>query len=66
MEFRYEDYKCILFFKDYQLKGSISPLDLEYDKIRMVILNKNKLAYLRSVEDKLYQQAISSGKIKYY
>ncbi len=66
LEFRHEDYKCILFIKDYQLKGSISPLSLQYDKIRMVILNKNKLAYLKKVEDKLYQQAISSGKIKYY
>ena len=66
LEFRYKNYKCILFIKDYQLKGFISPLSLEYDKIRMVILNKNKLAYLKTVEDKLYQQAISSGKIKYY
>ena len=66
MEFPYENYKCILFIKDYQLKGSTSPLDLEYDKIKMVILNKNKLAYLKQVEDKLYQQAISSGQIKYY
>ncbi|MEE2931626.1 MAG: hypothetical protein VX370_03780 [Bacteroidota bacterium] len=66
LEFIYEDYKYILFIKDYQIKGSVTPLDLEYDKIKMVILNKNKLAYLEKIEDKLYQQAISLGKIKYY
>jgi hypothetical protein len=34
------------------------------EKIREIILNKNKLLFLKDLEDKLYQKAISTNKIK--
>ena len=58
--------KYFLFINEYQIKGGTSPLDLVQEKIRKIILNKNKLQFLKSLEDDLYQQAIANGKIKIY
>jgi hypothetical protein len=56
--------KYFFLIQEYQIKGSISPLSLVQDKIREIILNRNKLLFLKDLEDKLYQKAISSNKIK--
>ena len=58
--------KYFLFIKQYQIKGSISPLSLVQEKIRKIILNRNKLLFLKQLEDELYQKAISDNKIKIY
>jgi hypothetical protein len=36
------------------------------EKIRKIILNRNKLLFLKQLEDELYQKAISDNKIKIY
>lgn len=64
--FEDEQYRYYVYIKDYQIKGSISPLALERDKIRNVLLNKNKIQYLKQLEDELYQNGLASGKIKIY
>ena len=56
--------KYFLLIQEYQIKGSTSPLSLVQDKIREIILNRNKLLFLKDLEDKLYQKAISTNKIK--
>ena len=56
--------KYFFFIHGYQIKGSTSPLSLVQEKIREIILNKNKLLFLKDLEDKLYQKAISTNKIK--
>ena len=56
-----------IYIKDYQIKGSISPLVLEREKIRNVLLlNKNKIQYLKQLEDELYQNGLALKKIKIY
>ena len=55
--------KYFLFIKQYQIKGSTSPLSLVQEKIRKIILNRNKLLFLKQLEDELYQKAISDNKI---
>lgn len=65
-QFEKGDVKYLLFIKEYKMKGSISPLSFEYDNIKRVILNKNKLRYLKKIEDELYYNALSSNKIKIY
>ena len=55
-----------LFIKQYQIKGNTSPLSLVQEKIRKIILNRNKLLFLKQLEDELYQKAISDNKIKIY
>lgn len=61
-----EQYRYYIYIKDYQIKGSISPLALEREKIRNVLLNKNKIQYLKQLEDELYQNGLALGKIKIY
>ena len=58
--------KYFLFIKQYQIKGNTSPLSLVQEKIRKIILNRNKLLFLKQLEDELYQKAISDNKIKIY
>ena len=52
-------------FKKYKIKDSVSPLALERPRIRNIILNKRKLAFLKKVESELYQNALAKGQIKY-
>ena len=64
----FEDEQCryYVYIKDCQIKGSISPLALEREKIRNVLSNKNKIQYLKQLEDELYQNGLALGKIKIY
>jgi len=64
--FEDKQYRYYIYIKDYQIKGSVSPLALEREKIRNVLLNKNKIQYLKQVEDELYQNALALEKIKIY
>ena len=53
-----------VFIKDYLINGSISPLEMEQEKIKNVLLNKNKIEYLKQLEDELYQNGLALKKIK--
>ena len=64
--FEDKQYRYYIYIKNYQIKGSISPLPLEREKIRNVLLNKNKIQYLTQLEDELYQNALALKKIKIY
>jgi hypothetical protein len=64
--FEDQQYRHYIYIKNYQIKGSISPLALEREKIRNVLLNKNKIQYLKQLEDELYQNALALKKIKIY
>ena len=64
--FEDQQYRHYIYIKNYQIKGSISPLALEREKISNVLLNKNKIHYLKQLEDELYQNGLALGKIKIY
>jgi hypothetical protein len=64
--FEDQQYRYYIYIKDYKIKGSISPLALEREKIRNVLLNKNKIQYLKQLEDELYQNGLALKKIKIY
>ena len=64
--FEDEIYRYYIYIKDYQIKGSVSPLDVEREKIRNVLLNRNKIQYLKQLEEELYQNALNLKKIKIY
>ena len=55
-----------VFIKDYLINGSISPLEMEQEKIKNVLLNKNKIEYLKQLEDELFQNGLALKKIKIY
>ena len=64
--FEDETFRYYVFIKDYQIKGSISPLAFEKEKIKDLLLNKKKIDYLKQLEDELYQNALAKKKIKIY
>jgi hypothetical protein len=64
--FENAQYRYYIYIKNYQIKGSISPLALEREKIRNVLVNKNKIQYLKQLEDDLCQNGLALGKIKIY
>ena len=49
---------------DYKLKDSVSPLSLQKEKIRNIILNRRKLDLLSKMRDDLYQEAVSKNRIQ--
>ena len=61
-----EELRYFLFVKDFEIKGKKSPLSFELSKIRNLLQNKKKIQYLEKIEDELYRNALSSGKIKIY
>ena len=64
--FEDDNYRYYLYYKDYKIKSSISPLQIMYPKIYNVLLNKKKIEYLKQLEDELYQNALALQKIKIY
>ncbi len=64
--FEDDNFRYYLFIKDFELKGSISPLSLQRDKIKGLLLNRNKINYLKKVEDELYENGLDLEKIKIY
>ncbi|MBW6482697.1 MAG: hypothetical protein K0B10_06515 [Vicingaceae bacterium] len=55
-----------ILFKDYRLKGDVSPLSFESDNIKNIILNKRKLNLLKKVKLELYQQALLNKEIQIF
>ena len=64
--FEDDNLRYYVFIKDYLINGSISPLEMEHEKIKNVLLNKNKIEYLKQLEDDLYQNGLALKKIKIY
>tara|TARA_B100000287_G_C20650390_1_gene786648 strand:- start:1216 stop:2046 length:831 start_codon:yes stop_codon:yes gene_type:complete len=64
--FEDEQYRYYLYIKDYKIKGSTSPLSMEKEKIKNVLLNKNKVAYLKEFQNELYQNGLDLKMIKIY
>lgn len=64
--FEDKTFRYYVFIKDYQIKGSSSPLSIEWERIKDVLLNKKKIKYLKHLEDELYKDALVKKKIKIY
>lgn len=64
--FEDESFRYYLFVKDYQIRGSTSPLAIEKERIKDLLSNKRKIEYLQKLEDKLYQNGLAKKKIKIY
>ena len=64
--FEDDNFKYYLYIKDYKIIGTISPLEIEFDRIKDVLLNKKKIEFLKKIENELYQNALDKNKIKIY
>lgn len=52
--------------KDYKISESISPLEVEVDNIRNIIINKRKQTFLRSMHEELYNNALKEKVFEIY
>lgn len=53
-------------FVDHELKDGLSPLSLERNRIRELILNKRKTALIEKMQKDLLEQAIQNGHVEIY
>jgi len=60
------NYRYYVYIDEHRVKGDTSPLALELDKIKDVLLNKKKVNYLKELEEDLYEIALSKKKINIY
>lgn len=66
LSFVEEGRRYFLQIVDYKLKDSVSPLSLQKEKIRNIILNSRKLDLLSKMRDDLYQEALRKNSIETY
>ena len=66
VEIKDKPFVYLIRFKDYALSESISPLELEADNIRNIIINKRKQSFLRSMHEELYTNALKEEVFQIY
>ncbi len=60
-----EEVYLVKFF-DYKIKDDISPLELEYDDIRNIIINKRKMELIKKMRNDIYQNALTNKEFEIY
>ncbi|NPA45304.1 MAG: hypothetical protein GXO49_07210, partial [Chlorobi bacterium] len=63
---RDDKYLYFVIFKDYKLKGETIPLELAYERIKFILLNKRKTSLITELERKIYQSDIKNNNIKIF
>lgn len=66
VRFKDPEHIYLLSIRDLQSKNTLSPLELERERIKSLILNKRKLELLSSIRRNLYKNAQSRGEITVY
>jgi len=56
----------LLYILDFRIKNKVSPLELEKDKIKDIILYRRKLDVLKNDRNLQFDKAVKSGDIKYH
>jgi hypothetical protein len=56
-----QNFTYLVRFKDFKLKDSVSPLEMEKQKINDIILNKRKMELLGKMHDYIYQNALKQN-----
>lgn len=58
-------YVYLLYVDSFLPKGSVMPYELAEDEIRESMRNEQKVAFIRSVKEDLYNSALERGRVKY-
>ncbi len=66
MEFEDEYYLHLLRIDEYLLKDSISPLALEEQNIRNILLNQRKQDLVKKMHNQIYKNALKDGKFEVF
>ena len=53
-------------FIDFKIKNDVSPLAIEEENIKNIIINKRKIDLIKEMRDKLYKNALMNDKIDIY
>lgn len=61
-----DSYTYLLIAFDYLADDDYAPVEFVKDKITSILLNKQKLKFIKDFEQSLYNQALKSDKIHYY
>lgn len=59
-------YQYLVSFDDFKLKGNAAPIQYVRKDIITIILNKRKLAYLSSIHNSIYEDALQNKKFETY
>lgn len=66
LELNDENYTYWIYIISYRAQNSVSPLELERETIRNIIINQRKLNMLKDLEKNLLEEARSNKKIQWY
>ena len=61
-----EPFTYMVRFIDFRIKESESPIEIEHDNIKNIILNKRKQELLRKMHDNLYEKAVRDNAFEIY
>ncbi len=56
----------LMYFTNFKIKDSASPIDFEREKIKRIILNQRKLKLIEEMEIKVYDEALKEGDVEVY
>jgi hypothetical protein len=59
-------YRYLVNIREYQLAGTVAPLPYVEGRIKTIILNKRKVAFIRDLENNIYMDALNKGDFTVY
>ena len=66
LEFRDEEYIYLLNVSEFAPKGGYEPLDHARSRILGLMINNNKVSYMRKIKEDLYEAALEKGRITFH
>lgn len=60
------NYYYLVCIRDYRLEGQVSPIEYVQSDIRNLILNKQKIEFLKQLEKDIYKEGLDKNKVKLY
>ncbi|MBZ0242960.1 MAG: hypothetical protein K8F24_07085, partial [Bacteroidales bacterium] len=66
VEFDDAPYTYLIYFNNFLTSEGVSPLDIEHDNIKNIILNKRKQALIKETHQGLYEKALREKVIEIY
>ncbi len=66
IESKDESFYYLIYIIDKRDKNEIAPLKYVIERIKNILINKNKNLFLRNLEEQIYSNAINNGNIKFY
>jgi hypothetical protein len=66
VEMEKEGFRYFVRFIDFRIREGVSPLGLEEEKIRRILINKRKINLIKSYEEEVYQKALQQNAFEIY